>query len=87
MAVYAQGSMYTAAKHRLKIAMWIARRNCPFAIVEDLELLDIFHDLNSICETPGRHTVAQDVEEIFVISRKRVGELLQVFFFCSGVVQ
>src|SRR5260221_7454019 len=81
MVFYAHGSSYNAAKHRLKIVLWVARRNRPFAIIEDPELLDIFHDLNAACETPGRRTVARDIQEVFLISRKRLGELLQALSF------
>jgi hypothetical protein len=81
MVVYAHGSLYNAAKHRLKIVLWLARRNRPFAIIEDPELLDIFHDLNAACETPGRQTVARDIQEVFLISCKWLGELLQVLSF------
>lgn len=62
----------------MKIALWIARRARPFSIVEDPELLDIFTDLNSKCITPSRYTVSRDIKEIFVLSREKVGEILQV---------
>src|ERR1700678_3052149 len=62
----------------MKLALWVVRRNRPFAIVEDPELLDIFSDLNSQCVTPGRRTVSQDVNEIFTLSQKKVAEILQV---------
>jgi hypothetical protein len=78
MQRYAQGSKYTPAKHRMKLALWIARRNRPFVIVEDPELVDIFLDLNSQCVTPSNSTVSWDIKEIFNISRKKVAEILQV---------
>jgi len=78
MAIYASGSTYTAASHRMKIALWVSKSNCPFAIVKDEDLLDIFTDLNPNCITPMRRTVSRDVKEIFVISRKQVGALLRV---------
>jgi hypothetical protein len=54
------------------------RRNRPFAIVEDPELLDIFTDLNNKVVTPSRYTVSRDVKEIFQISRVKVAEILKV---------
>jgi hypothetical protein len=78
MAVYSQGSTYNEATHRMKIALWISRRSRPFSIVEDEELLDIFHDLNARCVTPKRRTVSRDVQEIFALSRLKVGEMLRV---------
>jgi Na+-transporting NADH:ubiquinone oxidoreductase subunit NqrA len=62
----------------MKVALWVARRHRPFAIVEDPELLEIFHDLNNKCTTPSASTVSRDVKEIFQVSRKKVAQLLQV---------
>lgn len=62
----------------MKIALWIARRHRPFAIIEDSELVDIFTDLNSKVEVPSRFTVSRDVQEIFFMSRVRVSEMLKV---------
>jgi hypothetical protein len=78
LAIYASGTKYTRACHRMKLALWVANRHRPFSIVEDPELLDIFTDLNPNCETPGRHTVSRDVQEIFKVSRKELAVLLQV---------
>jgi hypothetical protein len=75
---FAQGSSYTPHKHRMKIALWVARHNRPFAIVEDRELLDIFYDLNSKVVTPSRYTVSRDVKEIFQMGRIKVAEILKV---------
>lgn len=62
----------------MKLALWVADSNRPFSIVEDKLLLDIFKDLNPNCVTFSRHTVSRDVKEIFMLSRKQVGALLQV---------
>lgn len=78
---FAQGSTYNPSKHRMKIALWVARRHRPFSIVQDDELLDIFNDLNSQCVTPSRVTVSWDVKEIFRMSQAKVAALLQVCFF------
>ncbi|KAJ3490696.1 hypothetical protein NLJ89_g11414 [Agrocybe chaxingu] len=77
MAAFAQGSSYTPEKHRLKLALWVTRKNRPFSIVEDEDLLDIFHDLNAACVTPGRRTITRDIKEIHVIGRGQLGELLR----------
>lgn len=58
------GSSYNPTKHRVKIALWIATRRRPFLLVEDDELLDIFHDLNSACVTPNRQMVSKDIREM-----------------------
>ncbi|KAF8156754.1 hypothetical protein B0H34DRAFT_657924, partial [Crassisporium funariophilum] len=77
IAAYTQGSQYTESKHRMKITLWVACRNCPFSIVEDPELLNIFLHLNAHCVTPGRRTVSRNIKEIFLLSRKNVGAILQ----------
>jgi hypothetical protein len=74
----------------MQIALWVARHHHPFSIVQDEELLDIFHDLNSQCVTPSRVTVLRDVKEIFKLSRAKVAAILQVrivsmLFFPSDV--
>jgi hypothetical protein len=78
MAIYASGSTYTAASHRMKIALWVSKYNRPFSIVEDEDLLEIFTDLNPNCITPMRRTVSRDVNQIFALSRTQVGALLRV---------
>lgn len=86
MSAFTGGLQYTKAKHRMKIALWLARRNCPFAIVEDPELLDIFADLNIHCVTPKRRTVSRDMKEIFHVSQANLASMLQVrlFFLVLG---
>jgi hypothetical protein len=69
----------------MNIALWVARRNRPFSIVEDEELLKIFKDLNSHCVTPLRKTVAHDIKEIFTVSRKNIGEILRVCIYIFSV--
>lgn len=78
LQAYANGSKYNKATHHMKIALWIACRNRPFSIIEDPELLDIFADLNSNCETPKRQTVSCNIKEIFAISCQNVGTMLKV---------
>jgi hypothetical protein len=75
---FAHGSSYTPHQFRMKLALWVARRHRPFAIVEDAELVDIFKDLNNKVEVPSRSTVSRDVKEIFDMSRKRVAAMLKV---------
>lgn len=78
ISAFAQGSTYTAHKFRMKLALWVARRHRPFAIVEDDELVDIFTDLNNKVEVPSWFTVSRDVKEIFAMSRLRVSDILKV---------
>jgi hypothetical protein len=78
---FAHGSSYTPHKLRMKIALWVTRRHCPFAIIEDDKLLDIFKDLNNKIEVPSRFTVSRDVKEMFDMSRKQVAGILKVCSF------
>jgi hypothetical protein len=78
MTAFTQGSTYNSATHQMKIALWVVQWSRPFAIVEDDELLDIFHDLNSKCTTPSASTVSRDVKEIFHMTQMRVAKMLQV---------
>ena len=78
MASYVHGSSYSPEKLRMKVAIWVSRRNWPFAIIEDQELLDIFHDLHNKVETPSRQTVSRDIKQMVDISQKQVAKMLQV---------
>lgn len=78
MSAYTGGSQYTKGTHHMKIALWIARRNRPFSIVEDPELLYIFADLNIHCITPKQRTVSCDMKEIFHISQANLASMLRV---------
>lgn len=80
---FAHGSSYTPHKFRMKIALWVARRHRPFAIVENSELVEIFKDLNNKAVVPSRHRVSRDVDEIFEMSRKKVANILKVRVACS----
>ena len=77
---FAHGSTDHPAKHCMKIAFWVAQHHWPFAIVEDAELLNIFHDLNNQCTTPSWVTVSRDMKEIFKMSCTKVAGILQVSY-------
>jgi hypothetical protein len=61
----------------MKVALWVARRHRPFAIIEDPELLEIFRDLNDKSITPLASTVSRDIKEIFQVTRLKVAQMLQ----------
>jgi hypothetical protein len=75
---FAHGSTYSAPKLRVKLALWVVRRNRPFSIVEDPEFIEILTDLNNKVTISSRVTLSNDVKEIFKISQERVASLLQV---------
>ena len=83
ITAFAHGSTYTPQKFQMKLAIWVARRHRPFAIVEDEELVNIFMDLNNKVEVPSHFTVSRDVKEIFDMSRVKVAEILKV---CTTVL-
>jgi hypothetical protein len=83
LANYASGSKYTEASHCMKLALWVAKSNCPFAIGEDKLLVEIFTDLNPFCVTHSHQTVSRDIKEIFRLSQKEVGGILQVSYSFS----
>ncbi|GJF00030.1 hypothetical protein PsYK624_163070 [Phanerochaete sordida] len=74
---FAQGSTYNPAKFRIKLSIWIARRHRPYAIVQDPEFLEILQMLNSKVEVPHPTTISRDIREIFEITRRAVGKMLQ----------
>jgi hypothetical protein len=80
LASFAHGSTYSAPKLRMKLALWIVRRHRPFSIVADPELIEILTDLNNKVIVPSPTTLSRDVREFFVISRLKVGSILQVRF-------
>ncbi len=59
------GAKYSKALMRFKLTRWIARRNRPYAIVDDDELQDIFRMLYARVEVPSARTISRDVQEIF----------------------
>jgi hypothetical protein len=84
IATFVQGSTYTPQKFQMKIAFWVMHRHCPFAMVEDDELVDIFMDLNNKVEVLLLFTVSQDVKEIFELSQLKVAEILKVHTITSS---
>jgi hypothetical protein len=67
----------------MKLALWVSRHHCPFAIVEDDKLVDIFTDLNNKVEVPSRFTILRDVKEIFAMSWVKVSEMLKARVSCA----
>jgi hypothetical protein len=53
MVAYSHGSTYSAPKLRLKLALWVAQRHRPFAIVADPEFIEILTDLNAKVIVPS----------------------------------
>jgi hypothetical protein len=78
---FAHGSSYTPQKLRMKLALWVARCNCPYTIIADPELIEILTDLNSKVIVPSPSTISRDIKEILKTSRLRVAQILQA---CLG---
>ena len=78
--------MYTPHKLCMKLALWVARRHRPYAIISDPELIDILTDLNSKVIVPSPSTVSRDVREIYAMSRKGIVTILQVWFHYKSLL-
>jgi hypothetical protein len=76
-SIHAQLNLYSAQisdeSHNM-VAHW----HCPFTIIKDDKLVDIFKDLNNKVEVPSHFTVSHNVKEIFEMSRKQVAAILKV---------
>ncbi|EAU89851.2 hypothetical protein CC1G_07003 [Coprinopsis cinerea okayama7 len=77
MATFTAGHKFNKLRHRVLLAIWVAKQRRPFSIVEDPELLQIFKELNTLVETPSRNMVSRDVREIFTITREALKKSLQ----------
>jgi hypothetical protein len=90
MSAFAHGSTYNPGTFRFKLAIWIAKRHRPFAIVEDPEFVELLTSLNNTVFVPSCSTVSRDVQEIFQVSQGKVAAILQVRFHdhkCRSVVR
>jgi hypothetical protein len=62
----------------LKLSLWIARRQCPFSIVDDDDFIELLKMLYDKVAIPGRMSVARDMQEIFKATRTKLGVMLKV---------
>lgn len=62
----------------MKLLFWVVRRHRPYVIIEDDELLDCFRMLNGRAEIPSARTLSRDIQEVFVLTKKNVSEMLKV---------
>ena len=79
IASFAHGSTYTKHRFRFLIAKWIFHNHRPFAIIQDEELLQMLRMLYAKVDVPSPSTVSRDVREIFALTRKQVGKILQEY--------
>ena len=78
MRKYLSGSTYTPELLRFKLAMWCTRKQCPFVIVEDDDLKDIFVMFDSRVQIPSAQTVSSDIKNIHKLSKGRLKDFLKV---------
>ncbi|THU91987.1 hypothetical protein K435DRAFT_673028, partial [Dendrothele bispora CBS 962.96] len=71
------GGHYNKGLFRLWIDLWIARRQRPYTIVEDPELVQAFKVLNPNVVTVSDDTVSTDIKEIHAVSITHVASVLQ----------
>ncbi len=62
----------------MKLMFWVVRCHRPYAIIEDDELLEIFHMLNSKAKIPSARTLSRDIQEVFLLTKKNVSAMLKV---------
>ena len=74
---FAHGSTYNPAKLRYKLAIWVTRRHRPFSIVEDPELVDIFHDFHAGVIVPSRQTLVRDIKDILDLTKSHLADILK----------
>lgn len=63
-----------------KLIQWVVRKHRPFAIIEDEDLLDIFMMLYAKVQVPSAQTISRDIQEVFLLTRKNVVEMLNMHF-------
>ncbi|KAF8580011.1 hypothetical protein K439DRAFT_1236255, partial [Ramaria rubella] len=76
---FAHGSMYSTGRLWHLLVLWVAHRHQPYAIIQDPELLEIFKMLFEPAQIPSPHSLSQDVQEAFDISRVQVAQVLQAY--------
>jgi hypothetical protein len=75
---FAHGSTYNKAEFRYLATLWVSQCHRPFAIVKDRPLNRMFRMLYAKVDVPSASTVSRDVKEVFEITKKNVGMVLQV---------
>jgi len=76
---FAHGSTYSKAELWYLIVLWVTQCHCPFVIVDDPLLQQIFKMLYSKVDVPLPSTVSRDVKEVYKLAKKNVGKVLQVY--------
>ncbi|KAH9848306.1 hypothetical protein C2E23DRAFT_739823 [Lenzites betulinus] len=61
ITAYTHGVSYSLACLRYLLALWCARRHCPFCLVEDPELCVIFRMLYDKIDIPSQWTILRDI--------------------------
>ena len=69
---------YSQARLRFLLVLWVARRHCPFVVVEDPELREIFRMLYGRVEIPSRISVVRDIHVILEEAKGHLGMKLVV---------
>src|SRR5215813_12826870 len=69
---------YSREGFRWKIVRWITSKNCPYSIVEDEELVEIFKTLNGKVEIPSAMTVSRDICDVHRLMHVKLVEVLKV---------
>ncbi|KAL1941383.1 hypothetical protein VTO73DRAFT_7200 [Trametes versicolor] len=76
LSTYTHGVTYTAARMQLLLTLWCAWHHCPYAIIEDLEIQEIFWMLYLRVYIPSHTTVSRNVRVIHGNMQEALVELL-----------
>ncbi|THU82352.1 hypothetical protein K435DRAFT_691672 [Dendrothele bispora CBS 962.96] len=74
---YVNGGYYNRGELRLKLSLWVARRNRPYRIVADPEFVDVIHIANKGVKLPSPSTTSRDVILVHDWSAPVIAKLLQ----------
>ena len=78
MVKFVAGFTYTREDFRFQITKWITKHCCPFAIIEDEELLKAFRMLHASVNVPSWFSVGQDIQMMFSMTKAHVITMFEV---------
>ncbi|KAJ7191947.1 hypothetical protein GGX14DRAFT_322203, partial [Mycena pura] len=73
---FTKGGDYPVGRFRLSLALWIAVRNRPHAILKDDELVEAFMSLQPNVHVPSDNTIARDIKLLVALTKPIVKERL-----------
>src|SRR6266481_9009011 len=78
MENFVAGFTYTHEGFRFQIAKWIIKHCCPFAIIQDEELVEAFQMLHAAVSVPSQFSVGWDIRAMFSVMKAHVIAIFEV---------